>query len=291
MSKPRATKPGASAPKATKRGPTTPKATFVSFLLDETGSMESIKDDTVGGFNAYVEKLQQSGGDILFSLVSFNSSRTQKRYVAEPIARVRPLASGDYQPGAMTPLIDASVKIIKATAEAVAARKDDPAVVIVLQTDGQENVSVEYTTADLALLVKEKEQAGWQFVFLGAGLDAFAAAREAGLHLDAANVVAYDRAQSRQVFAATAANVAAYAASGNVAELCFSDLQRDQVGDNYTRRYLDPNAKRARPCRASPRPPRMGRRRRRPEGGRTRRPARAWTISVCRDAGSCGPGR
>ena len=63
-----------SKPKATKRQ-RHPKTTFVSFLLDETGSMESIKDDTIGGFNAYVEKLQQSSGDILFSLVSFNSSR------------------------------------------------------------------------------------------------------------------------------------------------------------------------------------------------------------------------
>jgi hypothetical protein len=162
---------------------TTTRATFVSFLLDETGSMEPIKDDTLGGLNTYVEKLQRSGGDILFSLVSFNSNRTLKRYVAEPIHEVRPLTAGDYQPSAMTPLIDASVKIIKATAEAVAKRKDDPAVVIVLQTDGEENVSVEYSAADLALLVKEKEQVGWQFVFLGAGLDAFAAARQAGLHL------------------------------------------------------------------------------------------------------------
>ena len=120
--------------------------------------------------------------------------------------------------------------------------------VIVLQTDGQENVSVEYTTADLALLVKEKEQAGWQFVFLGAGLDAFAAAREAGLHLDAANVVAYQRGRSRQVFAATAGNVAAYAASGNVAELRFSDRQRDEVGDEHTRRYIDPDAQPAAPA-------------------------------------------
>ena len=192
MSKPDANNVNAT---ATERGAGTLKTTFVSFLLDETGSMESIKDDTIGGFNAYVEKLQESSGEILFSLVSFNSSRTKKRYVAEPIRSVRPLAAGDYQPDAMTPLIDAAVKIIKATTEAVAARKDDPAVVIVLQTDGLENVSVEYTTADLALLVKEKEQAGWQFVFLGAGLDAFAAARDAGLHINAANVVAYDRAR------------------------------------------------------------------------------------------------
>jgi hypothetical protein len=225
-----------------------PRTTFVSFLLDETGSMQSIKDDTIAGFNAYIEELQQSSGDILFSLVSFNSSRTQKRYVAEPIRRVRPLTDGDYQTAAMTPLIDAAVKIIKATAEAVAARKDDPAVVIVFQTDGQENVSVEYTNADLALLVKEKEQAGWQFVCLGAGLDAFAAAREAGLHIAATNVVAYDRAKSRQVFAATARNVAAYASTGNAAELRFSDRQRDEVGDQHTRRYLDPDAPPAAPA-------------------------------------------
>jgi hypothetical protein len=214
--------------------------TFVSFLLDETGSMESIKDDTVGGFNAYVEKLQKEGGEILFSLVSFNSSRTRKRYVAEPIGEVRPLIAGDYEPQAMTPLIDASVKIIKATAEAVSKRTDDPAVVIVLQTDGAENVSVEYAAADLAALVKEKEQAGWQFVFLGAGLDAFAAAREAGLHLDAVNVVAYERALSRQVFAAAATNVARFAATGNARDLGFSEEQRRRVGDRYTRRYLDP---------------------------------------------------
>ena len=156
------------------------KATFVSFLLDETGSMQSIKDDTVGGFNAYVETLQKGGADIIFSLVSFNSSVTQKRYVAEPIGKIEPLTDANYQPRAMTPLIDASVKIINATAEAVQQRHDDPNVVIVMQTDGQENVSVEYTTTDLAALIKEKEAAGWQFVFLGAGLDAFAAAREAG---------------------------------------------------------------------------------------------------------------
>ncbi|MCG8378351.1 MAG: VWA domain-containing protein, partial [Proteobacteria bacterium] len=177
-----------------------PKATFVSFLLDETGSMQEIKDDTVGGFNAYVETLQKGDGDIVFSLVSFNSNMTERRYVAEPIAKVEPLTDDTYQPRAMTPLIDAAVKIIKATDEAVSKRKDKPNVVVVMQTDGQENVSVEYTNADLAALIKEKDQAGWQFVFLGAGLDAFAAAREAGIMIDAQQVVAYDKRKSKAVF-------------------------------------------------------------------------------------------
>ncbi len=217
------------------------ETTFVSFLLDETGSMQSIKDDTVGGFNAYVETLQKDGDGILFSLVSFNSSRTEKRYVAEPIDQIKPLTDDDYQPGAMTPLIDAAVKIIKATDEAVSRRDDDPNVVIVMQTDGQENVSVEYTTADLAALIKEKEQAGWQFVFLGAGLDAFAAARDAGIHIAASQVVAYDRKRSHEVFAATAQNVQAFAKSGKKEKLRFSEKQRAQAGDQYAAQYLDPN--------------------------------------------------
>jgi hypothetical protein len=212
------------------------KTTFISFLLDETGSMEPIKDDTIGGFNAHLDKLKKSGGEIVFSLVSFNSSKTRKRYVAEPIHSVRPLTAEDYQPAAMTPLIDAAVKIIKATAEAVSKRSDDPNVVIVMQTDGLENVSVEYTSVDLAALVKEKERAGWQFTFLGAGLDAFAAARQAGLHLDPARVVSYGRAQSREVFDVVGDNLVAFAATGSADQLAFSDEQRERVGDVYAPR-------------------------------------------------------
>ena len=217
----------------------TKKTTFVSFLLDETGSMQSIADDTIGGLNAYVERLQQDDADILFSLVSFNSNHTRRRYVAEPIHDVKPLTEDDYVPEAMTPLIDAAVKIIKATDEAVQKRGDEPNVVVVMQTDGLENVSVEYTTADLAALIKEKQEAGWQFVFLGAGLDAFAAARRAGIHLHARNVVSYGRGRSREVFAATADNVMEYAEWGDASSLSYSPQQRAKVGDEHTDRYLD----------------------------------------------------
>ena len=217
----------------------TEKTTFVSFLLDETGSMHSIADDTIGGFNAYVEALQKNDADIFFSLVSFNSSVTRRRYVAEPIRTIAPLTGDDYDPRVSTPLIDAAVKIIKATDEAVQNRGDDPNVAIVMQTDGQENVSVEYTTADLAALIKEKEADGWQFVFLGAGLDAFAAARAAGVAITARNVVSYARRSSHEVFAATADNIGEYAESGDSMSLSYSPRQRAKVGDQDTGRYLD----------------------------------------------------
>ena len=82
---------------------------YVSFLLDETGSMHGIKGDTIGGFNEYVETLKKDGGEIAFSLVSFNSNEMKSRYVAEPIGKVASLTDDNYRPAAMTPLIDASV--------------------------------------------------------------------------------------------------------------------------------------------------------------------------------------
>ena len=64
--------------------------TVVSFLLDETGSMQAIKDDTVGGFNAYLDTLQADGTDIVFNLVSFNSHETRQRSVAKPLNALKP---------------------------------------------------------------------------------------------------------------------------------------------------------------------------------------------------------
>jgi len=218
------------------------KTTFVSFLLDETGSMEPIKDDTVGGFNEYLSTLRQSGEDIVFSFVSFNSTETRRRCIAEPIAKVKRLKAADYQPRHSTPLIDASVKIIKATADAVAHRGDDPNVVVVIQTDGEENVSVEYTNADLAALIKEKDAVGWKFVFLGAGLDAFAAARQAGLHIPAEQIASYARGRSREAFRATADNLSAFAQSGDTESLRYSFEQRKRVGDEHADKYLNESA-------------------------------------------------
>ena len=204
---------------------------YVSFLLDETGSMHSIKEDTVGGFNEYVDTLKEDGDDIAFSLVSFNSNGAKSRYVAEPIDAVRPLTNENYRPDAMTPLIDASVKIIKATAKAVKKRKDDPLVLVVIQTDGYENCSRKHTAADLAALVREKTEAGWEFVFLGAGLDAFDAAQRAGVRIDRKKTVQYDRDYSRAVFRETAANSREFLKSADRDWLDYSDEQRSKVRD------------------------------------------------------------
>ena len=207
-----------------------PKPTYVTFVLDETGSMSSIKDDTIGGFNQYVDTLKKDAkGEVKFTLVKFDSNHTTKVCVGVDIANAPKLTDDTYRPGAMTPLIDASVKAIKATEEQVA--EQDVTVIVVIQTDGDENASSEYKTADLAALVKEKTAAGWAFVFIGAGIDAFDAAAQYGII--AANTMSYDRGETKAAFAATAHNTAQVAATGDANLAAYSGQQRTAAGDKF----------------------------------------------------------
>lgn len=205
--------------------------TLVTFLLDETGSMESIKDDTIGGFNSYVDSLRdETHGEVEFTLLKFDSRRVAKVYVGVPISEVERLDHRSYQPGAATPLIDATFKAIKATEEVVAKRQDSPNVLCVIQTDGHENASTEHTFVELATLIKEKEAAGWVFVFLGAGVDAFdIGVRQMGV--SASNAMSYGRQNSKAAFAAMASNTAQLRATGNASAMAFSDEQRGDAGD------------------------------------------------------------
>ncbi len=101
-----------------------------------------------------------------------------------------------------------------------------------VQTNGQENVSVEYSTADLALLVKEKQAAGWQFVFLGAGLDAFEAADAAGLHLPEERFLAYARGKSKKTFDVMAAKLGRFGVAREASALDFTLEERKETGED-----------------------------------------------------------
>lgn len=197
--------------------------------------MGSIKEDTIKAYNRYLDGLKEVEADaeILFSLVTFNSSDTRVRTIADPVKSVIPLTSEDYQPNHMTPLIDAAVKIIRATDEAVVARGDDPDVVVAIQTDGQENCSVEFDAADLAQLVKEKEEAGWQFLFLGAGLDAFEAATYAGLRLAENRVLSYDRGMSDRVMSVMAEKTRRFYDARDALMMDIAAEDREKVGDRW----------------------------------------------------------
>lgn len=208
-------------------------ATFVSFLLDETGSMHDIKDDTIGGFNQYVDTLKKDvEGKCRFTLVKFDSSHQTAVYEAADINEVAPLTEETYNPGHMTPLIDAIFNIVKRTEKLVAAKKnpDKHNVVIVVQTDGKENRSRENTKEQLKELITGKEKEGWAFTFIGAGIDAFGEAGQYGFK--AASTMSYDRGATKAAFRGIAGNTVAYAASGMAASMNFSDEQRSDAGED-----------------------------------------------------------
>jgi hypothetical protein len=208
--------------------------TVVAFLLDRTGSMEHIRDDTIGAFNAYLQALQEGDEDITFSLLLFDSVSIDKICTNVPVKDVERLSRETYVPRAWTPLIDAAYKTIKAV-EAYVEGKGDK-VVICIQTDGDENSSTEYTWQDLNDLIKEKTAAGWQFNFMGAGLDAYKQGQRMGISVG--QTMSYDHsdlAATRAAFVSNARNTSRYA-SGMSANTVYSAEQKQRAGDRF-----DPN--------------------------------------------------
>ena len=193
-------------PKKTPKPPAYPKSqipvggTLVSFLLDETGSMQSWKAGVLSGFQEYVETLQKQATrahPIRFSLTKFNSEKTEVVHVATPIQEVKPLSAATYQPAATTPLYDAIGQTVRELEKAIVRAGK---YLVVIMTDGLENASREWTRETVFRLIKEKEALGtWTFVYLGAAQEAWVAAEAMGINRG--NTMRYDARQTAPVMA------------------------------------------------------------------------------------------
>lgn len=210
-----------------------PEPTLVTFLLDKSGSMGPIRDDTIGAFNVYLGELQKAPTGIIFSFLQFDSNSVDVIHRNVPVAKAALLTPAAYVPGASTPLIDAAYKTIKAVEEALTKRGDAPKVVICIQTDGHENASREHGWLDLTALIKEKSAMGWQFNFLGCGIDAYDQGARMGI--SAANTMSYNRhsaAETISAFSSSASNTALFA-RGKRASTGYDDVQRRSAGDAF----------------------------------------------------------
>jgi hypothetical protein len=160
------------------------KKVEIVFVLDETGSMETIEKDAVGGYNNFVKEQRALPADISFSLILFSKTGGEEvirpKYEGVALADVKDLAQDDYKPRGMTPLLDAVGHTIDSVEKRIGdmPKKKRPQVIVAIMTDGLENASVEYTKAQ----IKEKvENSGWDFIFLGANMDAFAEGSRMGM--------------------------------------------------------------------------------------------------------------
>jgi uncharacterized protein YegL len=150
-------------------------------LLDRSGSMASMAEQVVAGFNKLLADQQADGHDARMTLVQFDSHDPREVVAnAVPIAEVVPLTHDTFAPRGGTPLLDATGRLIgKASGRAVdlaAAGSLAEQVLFVTITDGEENQSCEFSRRQIIDLVQAKQEVGWTFVFLGAGLDAYAEA-------------------------------------------------------------------------------------------------------------------
>jgi hypothetical protein len=217
--------------------------TLITFLLDRSGSMESVRDDTIGAFNAYLDDLKaEVGVDLIFNLVQFNGQGLEKVCVRRPVSEVHRLDRNSYVPRGSTPLIDAAYTTIKAI-EASLNGDAETKVVICIQTDGEENASEEHNWDELSALVKEKRALGWQFNFMGAGIDAYDQGARMGIAAD--QTLSYDPKDpvaNKAAFMAAAESTRLYS-RGAMESTSYSDAQKRAAGDKYAGRTAGPSPK------------------------------------------------
>lgn len=163
--------------------------TELVFILDESGSMSGMEADTIGGFNSMIDKQRREAGEAYVSTILFsNDSRVIHDRVS--LDRVEPMTARDYTPGGCTALLDALGGAIHhiGNVHKYARPEDVPEhTVFVITTDGMENASHRYTKAQVkAMVERQKARYGWEFLFLGANMDAIAAAEGMGIHRDRA---------------------------------------------------------------------------------------------------------
>ena len=163
--------------------------TEMVFILDRSGSMQGLEGDTIGGFNAMLEKQKAEAGEAFVSTVLFDDESSVLHDRVD-IQKVAPMTRRDYFVGGCTALLDAVGEAIRhiANVHKYAREEDVPEkTVFVITTDGMENASRKYTYEKVKKMISlQQEKYGWEFLFLGANIDAAREAARFGIREDRA---------------------------------------------------------------------------------------------------------
>lgn len=158
--------------------------TELVFILDKSGSMAGLEKDTIGGFNALIEKQRKLEGDVRVTTVLFNQSY-ELLHDRINLKGISPLTEEDYEVGGTTALLDAigsSIQKIGNAQKRTSEEERADKVMFVITTDGMENASCEYNYKKiLEMIGRQKQKFNWEFIFLGANIDAVATAQQFGV--------------------------------------------------------------------------------------------------------------
>ena len=190
--------------------------TEIVFILDRSGSMAGLEGDTIGGFNAMIEKQKQEPGEAVVSTVLFDHL-SEVIHDRVDLGKIQPLTRKEYYVRGCTALLDAVGRAIHhiGNVHKYAREEDRPEkTLFVITTDGMENASRRYSyEAVKTMITRQKEKYGWEFLFLGANIDATREAARFGIDADRAANYNADAMGTEVVYEAVCETVRDFRAS------------------------------------------------------------------------------
>lgn len=199
------------------------KRTELVFILDKSGSMSGLETDSIGGYNSMLAQQRALTHDCLITTVLFDNE-CLLLHDRLKLTKVKDMTHKDYLVGGSTALLDA----IGQTIQHMSRMKDARNVLFVIITDGQENASRQFTVQTVKrLLEQQKEAKGWEFIFLGANIDAVETASRIGISPDHAADFLSDSEGTQLNYQVIADTITTYRTSGKLDEQLMDKIRED----------------------------------------------------------------
>lgn len=216
--------------------------TELVFILDRSGSMSGLEADTIGGFNSLIEKQKKEEGEAYVSTILFDD-RQEVLYDRVPLEKVRPMTDKDYYVRGCTALLDAIGGAVNhiGNIHKYAREEDRPEkTLFIITTDGMENASIRFSYEKVKSMVeRQKEKYHWEFLFLGANIDAVATAARFGISRERSVNFENDSAGTELNYRVLNEAVSSFRAC-TAPEPRMADNWSDAIKDDYEKRHNRP---------------------------------------------------
>ena len=215
--------------------------TELVFILDRSGSMAGLESDTIGGYNSLLTKQKQEEGECRLTTVLFDDEY-QLLHDRVNLRDVAPITDQEYWVRGGTALLDAiglTISRMAASQEHTLPHLRADRILFVITTDGMENSSREYSASNIRRMIEEKKKLGWEFLFLGANIDAVSTAARFGIQADRAANYHADSQGTQLNYEVLSAAVSCMRAGRNIAPGWSEPIQKDYCsrgGKQHARR-------------------------------------------------------